>query len=162
MKRILLIADATRARIFTYEQHQAPDGPHEELREEKDLVDSERRKRASDLFSDSSGGNHNGPHGYSFDDHRKHHLEQLDAEFAAELAGAIEPIARERGYHNLLVVTSSRMIAPLRAALEPLKRILTITELERDYTKLATAELRDHLAALDLLPPRPRLAFADR
>jgi protein required for attachment to host cells len=163
MKRMcILVADATRARVFTYEQHQEPDGPKEAFRELDDLVDLARRKRPTELFSDSSGGNHTGARGYSFDDHRQAHLDQLDTNFAAELVAAVSRITTEGSYHSLLVVASSRMLGQLRPAFETLRRTVTITEIERDLTKLAEAELRDHLATLDLLPPRPRLAFANR
>lgn len=130
------------------------------MREECDLVDPARRQRASELFSDGSGGNHSGRHGYAFDDHRQHHLDRLDAAFAKQIAAEAERVTRDQGFQTLIVVASSRMLGALRDALASLPRTVTITELERDYTRLTTAELRDHLAALELLPPRPRLAFA--
>jgi protein required for attachment to host cells len=157
MKRIcLVVADAARARIYTYQQLLEPDGPHDELREERDLIDSARRKRASELFSNGSGTNHTGHHGYAFDDHREAHLANLDAAFAHEISDEIARITRDQGYRDVLVVASARMLGALRTKLEPLRRTLTITELERDYTKLTTAQLRDQLSALELLPARPR------
>jgi protein required for attachment to host cells len=48
------------------------------------------------------------------------------------------------------------MLGELRGSLEQLRPTLAITELERDLTKVATAELRDRLAVLGLLPPRPQ------
>ena len=166
MKRIcLVIADASRARIYTYERFQEPDGLHEELREERDLVDPARRKRASELFSDNAGVNHSGHAGNAFDDHRQAHLDRLDANFAREITGEIEAITRDQGYRELIVIASSRMLGELRATLEPLRRTLAIKELERDFTKLTTAELRDRLTKLDLLPPpppRPALRSVER
>jgi len=161
MKRIcLVVADASRARIFTYERSQEPDGLHDELREERDLIDPARRKRASELFSDSAGANHGGFRGNAFDDHRQAHLDQLDTNFAREITAELDGLVRERGYRELLVIASSRMLGELRATLEPLRRTLAIKELERDFTRLATAELRDRLAKLGLLPPLPpRPAF---
>ena len=163
MKRIcLLVADATRARIYTYEQLQEPDGPHEELREEVDLVDPARRQRPTELFSDNSGANHAGSRGYAFDDHRQGHLDHLDTEFAKTIAGEVERITRDHGLHSLIAIASSRMLGELRDALEPLRRTIAISELERDFTKLATSALRDRLADLQLLPPKPRLVAASR
>ena len=157
MKRIcLVVADATRARIYTYEQLQEPDGPHEQLREELDLVDPARRKRPSELFSDDSGANHAGTRGYAYDDHRQAHLDHFDTSFAHDIAAAIDRIVRANDYHTVVVIASSRMLGALRTSLEPLKRTVAITELERDFTKLATPALRDRLAELDVLPPRPR------
>ncbi len=163
MKRIcLVVADAARARIYSYEQRLEPDEPHDELREEVDLVDSARRQRPSELFSDDTGANHTGHRGYAFDDHRQHHLDQLDTNFARQIVGELTRITHDNSYQKLVIVASSRMLGELQASLEPLRRTVTITELERDFTKLATAELRDRLAELELLPPRPRLAFANR
>jgi len=166
MKRIcLVVADAARARIYTYERSQEPEGLHEELREERDLVDPARRKRASELFSDSSGVNHSGPAGNAFDDHRQAHLDRFDANFAREITAELEAIARDQRCRELIVIASTRMLGELRATLEPLRRTLAIKELDRDFTKLTTAELRERLTKLDLLPsppPRPTLRSAER
>jgi protein required for attachment to host cells len=161
MKRTcLIVADAARARIFTYQRSQEPDGLHDELREERDLIDPARRKRASELFSDSAGANHGGPASNAFDDHRQAHLDRFDASFAREITGELDGLARTQEYRELIVIASSRMLGELRTTLEPLRRTLAIRELERDFTKLTTAELRDRLTKLDLLPPPPpRLAL---
>ena len=159
MKRIcLVVADATRARIFTYQQLLEPDGPHEELREQRDLVNPARHKRAGELFSDNTGANHSGPRGYAFDDHRQAHLDQLDVRFAKEIAGEVERTMHSDGYRELIVVASSRMLGDLRVAFEMLSRVATIKTVERELTKLGPAAIRDHLAALGLLPARPHLA----
>jgi len=159
MKRLcLVVADATRARIFTYQQLVEPDGPHDELREQRDLVNPARHKRASELFSDNTGANHTGPHGYAFDDHRQAHLDQLDVRFAKEIAGEVERVMRGDGYRELVIVASSRMLGELRAAFGPVGRAVAIKAVERELTKLGVHELRDHLAALGLLPARPQLA----
>ncbi len=160
MKRIcLIVADASRARIFTYERSQEPDGLHDELRERRDLIDPVRRKRASELFSDSAGANHGGSRSNAFDDHRQAHLDQFDTNFAREITAELDGLIRE-GYRELIVIASSRMLGELRTTLEPLRRTLSIKELERDFTRLATTELRDRLAKLALLPPPPpRPAF---
>jgi protein required for attachment to host cells len=163
MKRIcLLVADAARARIFTYEQLEEPDGPHELLREECDLVDPARRKRPSELFSDQAGGNHTGHRGYAFDDHRQAHIDRLDVDFAKQIAGEVERIMHDDGYRALVVIASSRMLGELRSSFENLSRTITVTELERDFTKLRTDELRARLGELNLLPPRRRVVFANR
>jgi len=110
------------------------------MREECDLVDATR----------------------TFDDHHQAHTDQLDINFAKQIAGEVELVTRERVYTELLVVANARMLGQLRHSLEPLRRTVTVTELERDFTKLSTTELRQHLADLALLPPRPRLVFANR
>ncbi len=162
MRLCILVADAARARLYTYEQTLEPDVPRDELKEVVDLIDEARRQRPSELFSDNSGANHAGGRGYAFDDHRNGHIAQLDTRFAELIASHATRIAKDGAHRRLLLVASSRMLPALRSALAPLRRTLEITELERDLTKFSTAQLRDHLADLGLLPARPRLAFADR
>lgn len=164
MTRIcLVVADASRARIFTYERSLEPEGMQEHLTEEQDLVDSTRRKTASQLASDRSGANHVGGRSFVTDDHRQRHLDELDAEFAREIATETERIARERGYHDVLVVASSRMLGRLRRELASLRKAgITVDEIQRDYTRLSTQELRERLAELAVLPPPTRLAAAPR
>jgi protein required for attachment to host cells len=163
MKRTcLVVADASRARIFTYNQHLETDGPHDELREEADLVDSARRKRKSELFSEASGASHSGARGYSFDDHRQGNLDHLDREFAKQIATEVDRVALAHDLTKLVLVASTRMLGELRDALAPLANRLTITELERDYSKLQPAALRDRLAEHDILPPRPRRGLEAR
>jgi protein required for attachment to host cells len=155
MKRIcLVVADATRARILTYQRLVEPDGPHEQLQEHADLIDPARRQRPTELFSDGSGGNHVGPRATALDDHREAHLAELDAVFAKEIAAATTKLVHDHGYPQLVVCASSRMIGPLRATLEPLKRTVAITDFQRDYTRLPVAELRERLVELAVLPPR--------
>jgi protein required for attachment to host cells len=163
MKRIcLVVADATRARIYTHEYAVEPGGSRDQIVEIVDLVDPARRQTEQEMFCDRTGSSHSGGRGYSFDDHRRNHLDHLDAAFAKHIASEADRITREHGIHELVLVANPRMLGLLRHPFEPLARTVTITELERDYTKLTTPELRDRLAELDLLPPRPRLAFANR
>ena len=155
MKRIcLVVADATRARILTYQRAQEPDGPHEQLQEHADLIDPQRRERPTELFSDGSGGNHAAPRATSYDDHRDAHLLEMDTVFAKEIAAATAKLVADHGYQQLVVLASSRMIGPLRTTLEPLKRTVEITDFQRDYTRLPLHELRERLVDLAVLPPR--------
>jgi hypothetical protein len=53
------------------------------------------------------------------------------------------------------------MLGELRKANGALKRNgLVVDELPRDLAMLTLAQLHDHLAALDLIPARPRLYMA--
>ena len=47
MQRYVVVADASRARIFSYEFSYDPDGPHERLHEEFDLVDLGHQRHES-------------------------------------------------------------------------------------------------------------------
>ena len=158
----IVVADATRARIFTYNRQLEADGPHEELREVADLVDPERHQRPSALFADDTGGNHVGHRGYSFDDHRQGHLDRLDAAFAKAIVAEATRTAAEHHCHDVSILASPRMLGALRQWLEPLRRTRTVTEFDRAYTQLPSAELRDRLAALDIIPPRLKPPAATR
>ena len=154
MRRSIVVADAARARIYTYEFINEPGNPHELLREERDLIDSARRKRPSELFSDNSGANHSGTRGYAFDDHRQAHLDNMDVDFARQIVGELELLVTERDSHDVIVIASPRMLGQLRDHLGALRRPgLTIEELDHDLTKLTTPQLRNRLAELKLLPP---------
>jgi protein required for attachment to host cells len=164
MTRIcLVVVDATRARIYTYEQVREPCGTLERLCEERNLVDPARHERASELFSDNSGSNHNGQHRYGFDDHRQSHLDRLDVEFGRRIADEVGNITRKNKSKEVILVASSRMLGVLRYQLAALRRSgVTIDELQRNFTKLTTAEIRDRLAELQLLPARERPVLAKR
>jgi Protein required for attachment to host cells len=150
----LVIADATRARIFTYEQLLDPSGPREQLREERDLIDPEHLKHEGDMFSNAGGGDHAGVHGFGFDDHRQAHLEDLAAKFAARVVGEAEQVLASQGYRELVVIASPKMLGWIRPKLDAVRRTVKVTELDRDLTNLTLGNLREQLTALDVLPPR--------
>jgi protein required for attachment to host cells len=153
MKRLgLIIADATRARIFFYQRLVGPAGPVEQLVEERDLVDPARRARDGAAFADDPGRGHAGDHGFGFDDHREAHRDVLDHRFAREIVIEAGRVMADHGLRDLVVIASPRMLGRLRAELEPLHRTYAIRELDRDLTQLPLVELRDHLAALAVLP----------
>ena len=155
MKRIcLVVADATRARIFTYERLAEPGGPREEFREEADLVDPERRRQPHELYTDDAGQGRNGPHSYAFDDHRQDHRDRLDKEFAHEIAAAVEKIVKAQGFRELVVLANARMLGALRQRFGAFERMSSISYLDRDFTALSPHALRERLAELELLPPR--------
>ncbi|MGE5184735.1 MAG: host attachment protein [Acidobacteriota bacterium] len=155
----IAIADATRARVFAFERTADVSGVHEELIEQADLVNPARRRRPSELFSDSRpGSSRTGTRGFAFDDHRDAHVDKLDDEFAAATVTEIRRILREAKAHRLIVCASPRMLGALRVA-ELRHDGVAIDELPRDLVKLTISQLRDALASYGLLPPPPpRLA----
>jgi protein required for attachment to host cells len=142
--------------LFTFD-HADVDGTPDTFSERTDLVNLARRKTPAQLFSDSRPGtNRTGGLQYTFDDHRDAHLDELDTEFAREIAGAIERTVRDTGATRVIVCASPRMLGMLRAT--PLGRGgLPTDELARDYTKLTPPQIIDHLVEHGLLPaPPPR------
>jgi protein required for attachment to host cells len=160
MKRACIaIVDAAHARLFTYD---------ERLEEIKDLVNPGRRLRASEMFSETRpslgqnpGRNTSHEPGSAKDDHRDDHIEMMDAKFAKEVLAEIERIMVSDKYLHLILVASPKMLGELRKGDGVLHRPgITVDEIARDLTKLTSSQLHDHLAQLDLIPPRERLTVA--
>ena len=164
MKRVCIVAaDATRARLFTFEELGDPDDVQtQELRERKTLVDPLRRRRPSEIYSDTRPGLDRAPsgRGFALDDHRDASRRHRDREFAADIADAIEEVTRAHGCTRLILTASPRMLGYLRE----LGRVdrLELCEIDRDLARLSAAQLHDHLAHRGLLPARERIAAAAR
>jgi protein required for attachment to host cells len=137
----IAVVDATRARIYTY-QDRAELAPTEQLREEIDLVNPARRLRPSELFGDA-------------------HVDAMDAQFARDIVGVLERLVRAGGYAHVIVVASPKMLGELRSADGVLHRAdVTLDEVPRDLVKLTSSQLHDHLARRGLVARRPHLAAA--
>jgi protein required for attachment to host cells len=156
----IAVVDASRARLFTLERSTETGDLREELSEQRDLINPARRHRPSELFSDTRPGtSRTGGRQYAFDDHRDAHIDQLDTEFAREVASELAALIRSAHARRLILCASPHMLGELRGVGRELRRdMLVIDEVPRDLVKLAPAELRDQLASYGLLPPRQRLA----
>jgi protein required for attachment to host cells len=158
----IAIVDASRARLFVFERSREAEGLREQMSERHDLVNPARRLRPSELFSDDSGVARSGPLQYGFDDHRDDHVEQIDAQFAATVIAELESLLDATRAPRLIVCASPKMLGALRTAGAGLRRRdLQIDELPRDLVQLGAVEIRERLAAHDLLPPRPRFDPAE-
>jgi hypothetical protein len=74
----IALVDATRARLFTFECAMEGADTREELVERTDFVNPQRRRRPSELFSDTRpGSSRTGQLQYAVDDRRDHHVSQL-------------------------------------------------------------------------------------
>jgi protein required for attachment to host cells len=166
MKRACIaIIDAARARLYTYQEDA---GPADQLKEVLDLVNPGRRLRASEMFSETRPPNAQSGRpgtgrvpGSTKDDHRDDHIGMMDAKFAKEIVREIDKLVTNEGFGHLILAASPKMLGELRKANGVLKRNgLVVDELPRDLAMLTLAQLHDHLAALDLIPARPRLYMA--
>lgn len=158
----IAIVDASRARLFTYERETDAEGLHEALTEQRDLVNPSRRLRASELFSESRPpSSRTGGVQYTLDDHRDHHVEELDAAFSRQIVGEIASLVRSAATQRLIVCASPNMLGQLRTEYGDLRRdSLELEELPRDLVRLTPVQLRDQLASYGVLPeppPRPGL-----
>jgi len=163
MRALIAVVDATRARLFTYQsvvEMQELDSLHEE----SDLINVTRRRRPSEVFSDTRPGLDRvrgpGPRGFAYDDHRDAHMAQFDAAFAREIGEQIAQLATAGGYVRLILIASASMIGEMRKVVRD--RDLVIDEVPRELVKLTPSQLHDRLAELRLLPARERLLSARR
>lgn len=162
------VVDSTRARLFTFERTAEPAGLVDRFTETVDLVNPVRRRRPSELFSDSrpgttgvSGGANSV--GSAFDDHRDAHIDELDAEFSRAVRDALGELLRDSPAQRLILCASPHMLGALRQAGTVARDDLDIDEVPRDLAKLTPDQLRDQLIKYDLLPARaPRPTRATR
>ncbi len=152
----IALIDATRARLFTFERTTEGPDTHEELVERTDLVNPQRRRRPSELFSETRPGSSRTGHlQYAFDDHRDNHISQLDEKFARMALAALRELIDERPTQRVVIGASPRMLGRLRAAAPGLlPDDIALDEISRDLVKLSFAEVRAELAARGLLPSR--------
>jgi protein required for attachment to host cells len=169
MKRACIaIVDATRARLYTYQEDSTPG---QELREVQDLVNAGRRMKQGEMFSESrpalAPSGHGGPAqtgvsgGPAKDDHRDDHVAMMDTKFAKEVVEELHKVVAQEAYGRLILIAPPKMLGELRKANGTLKRNgMVVDEIPRDLTNLTSTQLHDHLASLDLIPGRQRLKMA--
>lgn len=166
----IVTVDATRARIFLYNDHAKPGF---EIVEYKDLGNPGRRLKAGELFSESRPGlaqpggrgirgrGATGEPGATFDDHRDAHLDDMDTKFAKRVLETVETVLSDKNLGRLVVCAAPKMLGTLRSAGNVLERTeIEIEQVTSNLSMLTEAALHDHLAQLGLIPPRTRLAIA--
>ena len=155
----IALVDATRARLFTFERVTEGPDTREELIERTDLVNPQRRRRASEVFSDTRPGSSRVGHlQYAFDDHRDHHVSQTDERFARMAMAALRELIDEHPTQRVVICASPRMLGRLRGAAPGLlPGDIALDELPRDLVKLSPGEVRAELASRDLLPRVERI-----
>jgi protein required for attachment to host cells len=154
----IALVDATRARLFTFDRVTDGADIRDELVERTDLVNPQRRRRPSELFSDTRPGSSRTGHlQYAFDDHRDHHISQLDDRFARMAMAALRELIDEHSTQRVVICASPRMLGRLRAAAPGLlPGDIALDELPRDLVKLTPGDVRAELASRELLPGAER------
>ena len=163
MRTGIVAVDATRARLFTFQELSAPiDVPTQELRERTTLVDPGRRRRPSELFSDTRPGLDRAPsgRGFAFDDGRDAAQQRMDRDFAADIGASCRELVRAYGVSRLILAASPRMLGYLRELGEFANLGVELCEIDRNLAHLSSPQLHDYLAERDLLPARERLGLA--
>lgn len=157
----IVVADATRARLYTFEQMESADGGHaQEMHERISLVHPARRRRPSELFTDSRPGADRAPNGRGFahDDHREAALRHMDRQFATDIVDELERLVRTHGHREVILSASPRMLGMMRELTGRLEHAgVTFHQIDRDLVRLTRSQLQDHLSGRGLLPQRERL-----
>lgn len=152
----IVVADASRARLFILDRLAGPGGVTEELVEHRDLVDPARRLPKSELFSDAHpGSSRTGSLQYTFDDHRDDHIATLDAAFARSIVDEVVQLTRSTRIDRLIFCAGPGMLGELRRARQALPANVAIDEVGRNLVRLSPTALRDQLAEYRLLPAPP-------
>ena len=130
MHLCLVIADASRARIFTYDRTLEPEGMREHLHLAHEVL-------ATPHARDGHGHEH-----------------ELAHRFTHAIVTELTRVATAHAGHEIVVLASPRMLGQLREQLEPLRRTHTITEHHGDFAELGIGKLREQLTTMKILPVR--------
>jgi protein required for attachment to host cells len=154
MKRACVaVLDAAHARLFSYTRG---DDGRSTLEELADRVNPGRQ--AHGMFADRQSRNAplGAPRQNTVDDHRSDHVAELETRFARDVVGELTRIVRAEAFVRVIVVASPKMLGRVRGELEPLRRSnIEIEEISQDLTRLTSPQVHDHLAALNVIDPRP-------
>jgi protein required for attachment to host cells len=135
----ILVADSTRARIFTAD---TPSSPLEEI---EDFSHSEGRLHDREITSDLPGKIKSvGGGGHAFEqptDPKKHEADM----FAHRVAQYLEDAHNTNRFEQLLIVAPPTFLGLLRNQLpEPIKKLVCF-ELDKEITRQSAADIRQHL-----------------
>ena len=135
----ILVADSTRARIFT------ADSPSSPLEEIEGFSHTEGRLHDRELTSDLPGRIKSADgSGHAFEqptDPKKHETDN----FAHRVAQHLEEAHNANRFEHLLIVAGPAFLGLLRNHLpEQIKRLVRF-ELDKELTTLSAAEIRQHL-----------------
>lgn len=141
----IVVADSTRARIFT------ADSAHSPLIEIETMAHPEGRLHDRDLTSDlpgknsggeSLGGESSGGHAYQAKtDPKKHEL----AEFAKRVADHLDEARTANQLSHLLIVAEPAFLGELRTHLSADTKEKIVFELDKNLTHHSPEDIRQHL-----------------
>lgn len=143
----ILVADASRARLFQYSGFGA------EIEQLKEWDHPKSRARNSELVTDRPGRvmqSHGGPHG----GHGSHsgmepHTAPKDVEhevFARQLTDELGKGLRENAYGRLILVANPAFLGTLRQVSDEQVHKHTVASVAKDYTSLPLRELQNQLS----------------
>lgn len=138
-KTWVIVADNSRARIFTSETPSSP------LIEVDSIVHPEARMHDRDITSDLPGrgsGTGGSRHSYETETDAKDY-ENLG--FAKRIAGFLDEARKSDKYKQLIIVAAPSLLGNLRSGLNDQTRRLVSLELDKNLSQLSPAEIRKHM-----------------
>lgn len=136
----ILVADSTRARVFTAEN------PSLSLQEIDDLAHPAGRiheqKMTSDLPGKDSGNEGTGGHSYQDQTGPK---EQEVIDFAKRISEYLEVAKNAKRFEQLLIISAPSFLGTLRNQLSDQTRKCICFELDKNITAHSTDDIRRHL-----------------
>jgi protein required for attachment to host cells len=135
---LVLVADNSRARIFTI------DSPTSPLHEIESMVQAEGRLHERDLTSDLPGkmkGGAGGGHAYESEISPK---QQRAINFAKRLADYLDIARKSNKLYNILIVATPRFLGELRKQMTSETAEMVVFELDKDLTLDSVDEIRLH------------------
>jgi protein required for attachment to host cells len=118
-------------------------------------------RQAHGQFSDSMPRAPGQPfHFGTKDDHRTDNLANQDMRFAKIVIDEIVKVVREQAFGRVVLVASPEMLGELRELHDVLRHDgeVVVDEVAQDLAWLTSPQVHDHLAAMKLVDPRPRVA----
>jgi protein required for attachment to host cells len=135
----ILVADASRARIFTADKARSP------LNEIRTLTSPEARLHEGDLITDKGGRDRNpgtGAHGFNTDDLHKHENAER---FASQVCHELESARNSGGFRKLYVVAAPGFLGMLRRHQSAALRGMVAGEIDKNLATQDPATIRKSL-----------------
>ena len=136
----ILVAESSRARIFTVETPSSP------LVEIETLAHPEGRLHEQDMTSDLPGHDSNnsgsGRHGYQDETEPK---EQEVINFARRVASELDGARTSGKLQRLIIVAAPAFLGSLRAQLNEQTSKLVVLEVAKNLSQHTAADIRSHL-----------------
>lgn len=136
---IVIVADNSRARIFTI------DSPTSPLQEIESMVQSEGRLHERDMTSDLPGkmqGGAGGGHAYESKIDQK---QQQSINFAKRVAEHLNYARKTNKFYNILLVAAPEFLGELRKHMSDETMEMVVFELDKDLTQHSVDDIRAHL-----------------
>jgi protein required for attachment to host cells len=138
-KTWVVVADNSRARIFTAETPSSP------LIEVDSIVHPEGRMHDRDITSDLPGrgaGSGGSRHSYETETDAK---DYENVSFAKRIAGFLDDARKSDKFKQLIIVAAPALLGNLRSGLNDPTRKLVSLELDKNLSQLNPDEIRKHM-----------------